>query len=87
VSGHFKEVYECGHIGAQCRCPDPHKTVINKVGKCNNCLNQKADLDLVPAAAKAAQEAVRVNLLHSKTYKEAAQAAHDAVLEVFGVQA
>ncbi len=37
---HYKQVYECGHIRAQCRCCSPSKSVIQVKGRCEVCEQQ-----------------------------------------------
>jgi hypothetical protein len=45
-AAHFREVYDCGHVGGQCRCPGP-KTERRIPGPCTAC-RAKTAMALMP---------------------------------------
>ncbi len=48
MNGHFIRKCSCGAIIAQCRCPDPNKTVETVKNGCSNCQARVTRINLPP---------------------------------------
>ena len=47
MSGHYIQVYACGHKGGECRCPAREKQVVHLPGNCPSCEKLASDIQPV----------------------------------------